>query len=71
MNPKSPTCQAERERPIVTTKETRRALSVATQYYEAHGSDETSYVGLFFIEKGLQRRLSNSRKQMHVTAFFF
>ena len=35
------TCELESECPIVRTKEALRAINIITQYYDAHGSDET------------------------------
>jgi hypothetical protein len=45
------TCELEGECPIVRTKEALRAISIITQYHEAHGSDETLDVILLSIEQ--------------------
>jgi hypothetical protein len=63
------TCELECEGHIVTVKEALRALKTDTQYYDAHGSDETLDVNLFSVEKVPQRRLSSSTKQMNITEF--
>jgi hypothetical protein len=45
------TCESESGRPIVRTKEALRAINVITQYYDAHGSDETLDAILLCIEQ--------------------
>jgi hypothetical protein len=63
------TCEVDRESPIATTKEALRAFKTVTYCYDTHDSDETLHVSLLSIEKGLQRRLSSSRKQANITDF--
>jgi hypothetical protein len=63
-------CELESERQIVTTKDALRAFKVGTQYYDAHGADDNLDVKLYSIEKDLQRRLSNAKKQTNITDFF-
>jgi TnpA family transposase len=54
----------------VTTKDGLRAFKVITQYYDAHGADYNLDVKMYCIEKELQRRLSNTKKQTNITDFF-
>src|SRR5215468_1902631 len=63
-------CELESERQIVTTKDALRALKVITQYYDAHCADDSLDIKLYCIEKDLQRRLSNAKKQTNITDFF-
>jgi len=45
------TCELESERPIVRTKEALTAINIITQYYDAHGSDETLDIILLSIKQ--------------------
>jgi hypothetical protein len=63
-------CELESERQIVTTKDALRAFKVSTQYYAAHGADDNLDVKLYCIDKDLQRRVSNAKKQTNITDFF-
>jgi TnpA family transposase len=63
-------CELESERQIVTIKDALRACMVITEYYDAHGADDNLDIKLYCIEKDLQRRLSNAKKQTNITDFF-
>jgi hypothetical protein len=63
-------CELESECQIVTTKDTLRAFKVITQYYAARGADDNLGMKLYCIEKDLQRRLPNAKKQTNITDFF-
>jgi hypothetical protein len=63
-------CELESKRQIVTTKDTVRAFKVITQYYDAHGADDNLDIKPYCIEKDLQSRLSNAKKQTTFTDFF-
>jgi hypothetical protein len=63
-------CELESERQIVTTKDALRAFKVSTQYYDAHGADGNLDIKLYCIERDLQRRLSNAKKQTNITDSF-
>jgi hypothetical protein len=63
-------CELESERQIVTTKYALRAFKVITEYYDAHCADDNLDIKLYCIEKDLQKRLSNTKKQTDITDFF-
>jgi hypothetical protein len=63
-------CELGSEHQIVTTKDALRAFKVITQYYDEHGADNNLDLKLYCIEKDLQRRLSNAKKQTNITDFF-
>ena len=45
------TCELKSERPVVRTKEALTAINIITQYYDAHGSDETLDVIVLSIKQ--------------------
>jgi hypothetical protein len=63
-------CELESERQIVTTKDDLRGFKVITQYYAAHGAGDDLDIKFYCIEKDIQRRLSNAKKQTNITDFF-